>query len=193
MRVIRTEMYFDPRDIEWDREEGIHANPGIAFAWFKEGESKDGSALGFQTEKNIQLLDDYQFISNFGPNPNPEIVTPFISHLVQDLRFGSEEFLNFPTSNRRIIQAVLESTIILENSPPEAVDFRRLLGKATSVSLGVYVGVQLAGAYPLLLIITIPTGIIVMGSAIGISKGLEAGLQKAIKRWFEGRSRKRKR
>jgi hypothetical protein len=86
-------------------------------------------------------------------------------------------------ANRQLIEECLASNVVVEQSPIEELPIKQLLARATSWSLGTYLAV---GSSPALLVITIPLGVIIMGTAAGISKGLEAGLHRAIERRLVG-------
>src|SRR5262249_15270162 len=76
-------------------------------------------------------------------------------------------------------RALLAQYIVIERSPPIAFTVANILRNATSVSLGVLVGTGLSPD-PLIMSITIPAGILLMGPVMGISRGLERGLARLI-------------
>ena len=86
-------------------------------------------------------------------------------------------------------QAHLEFAKYLAFSP--VVPFRRnpldleavasLVTSASGAGLGAYAGFVVGGVSPLILI-TVPAGMILFGTASGIAQGLEAGLRERIKR-----------
>lgn len=80
----------------------------------------------------------------------------------------------------------MDGAIVVENSPPEAVTFRSLLAKAPGVAIGTLVGMKAAGDMPTLMLLTVLTGIVVCSSAIGVSKALEKGLNKAVEKLLKG-------
>ena len=84
--------------------------------------------------------------------------------------------------NRHIVDFVKNAGVVIEQSPPVAIPFASLLRKASSVTIGTMMGAAVAIDNPPLMFITIPAGIIVVGSAMGVSKGLERGLAKKIER-----------
>jgi hypothetical protein len=78
---------------------------------------------------------------------------------------------------------------VLEESPPYLVPLQFLVKQSPQIAIGTLIGAGAAGgSYPLMLL-TVPAGIIVVGSAIGISKGLEKGLNKAIERLVQRKLR----
>src|SRR5207245_8538857 len=97
--------------------------------------------------------------------------------------------------NARIMDVILHSDIVYEKSPPEVTQLASVIAKAgASVVIGTFLGYEVAdGNYPLMFI-TIPTGIIVIGAALGVSRGLENGLNKYIENLFKtkGKNGKKK-
>lgn len=77
------------------------------------------------------------------------------------------------------VEKLLNESIVLERSPPITETLAHLFHSATSTSLGVLVGMHISPD-PLLMLVTVPGGILLMGAAFGVSKGLERGLSKAI-------------
>ena len=68
---------------------------------------------------------------------------------------------------------------------------REIAKAGAPVVIGTFLGYEVAdGSYPLMFI-TIPVGIIVIGSAIGISRGLENGLNKFVEGLFKNKGRKK--
>jgi hypothetical protein len=179
LRVIRTEMYFDPREIIWPLEEQIFGNPGVSVAFF--GFKAKGDELNELPIFHIQKIDR---------KIDAEIIRPFVD---QALRNESYPFLvpglsETRTSefNRRFVDYIFEQPIIIEQSPPEGMPFINLLKHASAASIGAYVGTQAADGHPLLFL-TVPAGIIVVGSAIAISNAINRGLNKAIERIAKSR------
>ena len=178
MRVIRTEMYFSEEHIfGLNRRRTSHArNPGLGFAWLR----TDRPAHGVDE----QLLEDHYFDRQEGA------ATAFLDLAIR----GQErsETISQPNAffgaiyNQRLVQEVLNGDIVIENSPPEAVTFRSLLAKAPGVAIGTMVGMKAAGDTSLLMLLTVPTGIVVCSSAIGVSKALEKGLNKAVEKVIKG-------
>jgi len=87
--------------------------------------------------------------------------------------------------NSQIVAFVENQTIITERSPPVAEIFGEVVKKASSVTLGAYLGWKTSSDNPVLLWLTVPAGIIVVGSAVGIARGFEKGLNKSIQRLFK--------
>jgi hypothetical protein len=51
--------------------------------------------------------------------------------------------------------------------------------------IGTFIGSEIARDHPVLLLVTVPGGIIVVSSALGIGAAMQAGLNKAIQRLFD--------
>ena len=73
------------------------------------------------------------------------------------------------------IQNILDQPIVIERSPPIAEKLVSLVHSATSTSLGVLLGTGVSPD-PYVMMITVPAGILLMGTVLGITKGLERGL-----------------
>jgi hypothetical protein len=87
-----------------------------------------------------------------------------------------------PFIDLTLLVELLDETVIVERSPPEAIPLRVILGHATQISIGAYLGAQAAENSHLLMLATVPAGIIIIGSAVGVSEGLRKGLNKSIAR-----------
>lgn len=177
MRVLRTEMYFSEEQINGlNRRRTTHAeNPGLGFAWLR-------------TERQPRGIDE-QLLSHHFFDRQEGAATAFLDLAIR----GHENRATFSTANAYfgstfnpgIVQSVMAGAIVIENSPPEAVTFRSLLMKAPGVAIGTLVGMKAAADAPMLMLLTVPTGIVVCSSAIGISKALEKGLNKAVEKFMK--------
>ena len=76
---------------------------------------------------------------------------------------------------------ILNESIIIERSPPVAETLINLVHGATSTSVGIWLASRF-DADPYVMMITIPAGVIIMGAAFGISKGLERGIAKRLEK-----------
>lgn len=79
----------------------------------------------------------------------------------------------------------MHAMVIVENSPPEAVPFSMLLRSASTAVVGTYIGIRMAGS-PALMLLTVPAGLLVIGSAMGVAKALEKGLNKRVRKLLKG-------
>ena len=121
------------------------------------------------------------------------LVDAFASCLAADENAEFKAWLDNRTSRERVeperYDVHLEFAKYLAFSP--VVPTRRnpldleavasLVTSATGVGLGAYAGFVVGGVSPLILI-TVPAGMILFGTASGIAQGLEAGLRERIKR-----------
>jgi hypothetical protein len=191
MRIIRTEMYFDEEQVRGYEpfrsrppREGSGKNPGVAFLWIK-GE--------------VDGLPDIENSKDFEPLPGRRAGQPDGEALTDQVRgildlfikdSGERDFLRIPSAsrleNRALVDFILEQDIVMEHSPPFAISFKALLNtKNSPLWIGTYIGAEMAWDHPLLMILTVPSGIIVVSSALGIGTAMQAGLNKAIKRLFD--------
>jgi hypothetical protein len=92
--------------------------------------------------------------------------------------FGLDDS-GIPSGAMPIVKQLLAEKVVIETSPPIAETLAHFLHNATSISLGVLLGTGLTHD-PTVMMITIPAGMILMGAAMGITKGLERGLAKRV-------------
>lgn len=184
MRIIRTEMYFEEAEIIGQEigaprspfDPDVGANPGLAFAWIKADIPGPFNIGNYKWFRGSEL-------------PDGEVG----SALDYLLRGG--DGLGFRRwqggghiENRAIVDFIFEQPIILEQSPPKAVPFKDLLKKSNGpLWIGTMMGYSLAGNQPALLFLTVPGGIIVVSTAWGVAEAVAMGLNKRLKRLFEGR------
>jgi hypothetical protein len=166
MRVIRTELYNDEVSHEFKL---VTTNLGIGCAWFNTGE------LAYPV---------LELVSPIAENASNE-VDRFLDVIVQgsERRDFQERLYSANIVNRPIVDYLkYEFPIVVEQSPPLTITLAQLLKNASSTTIGTLLGVAAAGENYPLMFITVPAGIIVVGSAYGVSKGLEAGLAKRIEK-----------
>jgi hypothetical protein len=178
MRVIRTEMYFDASAVKSKQPQ---KNPGVAAAWFKT--DAELSAHDIST-----LLSDRYF--KIMPKDTSLVVKIFADVAVQGIRSPEADVplasAKWSVANGRIVDLVLHSDIVYEDSPPEVMKLFSAIAKAgASVVIGTFLGYEVADENYPLMFITIPTGIIVIGATLGVSRGLENGLNKYIENLFK--------
>jgi hypothetical protein len=80
-----------------------------------------------------------------------------------------------------------EPVIVIEQSPCALTDLTSFLQKATGVSIGAYMGMTAATSLgnPLLMFITAPLGMLIMGTASGVGAALEQGLRDKVLGWLK--------
>jgi hypothetical protein len=71
------------------------------------------------------------------------------------------------TLNSDIIRSIYNEPFIIERSPPEGIQFGKLLSGASFITIGTFVGFQGVGGDPLLFL-AVPAGIIIVGAAVAI-------------------------
>ena len=186
MRTLRTEIYFDPSEVNSfdgfaDRGEFSGKNPGVAFAWFRSGSPIDAS--------QISSLDEFkQLRRDYDKNLDLDDIDGILDLFIRGS--GEPSFSRLPSSrlveNRDLIDFLYGQEIVMENSPPFSFSLKVLLDKAnTPLWIGTFMGTAVAWGHPVLLFITVPGGIIVVSSASGIGRAMEAGLNKAVDRLFK--------
>lgn len=175
MRVIRTEMYFDSQDLQGFRpvEE---ANFGVSFAFFR------SSGHLFSEEELAGVFDGHRAPVPFSPDPGL-----VLQLFLEGLFYGNDDIERALMVRRSaeffpFYRFFETETVIVENSPPAELDWRALTKTASAVSIGTYIGLQIVPDGSPLLLISVPAGIIAVGSAVGISRGLENGLNKSIEK-----------
>ena len=182
-------MYFDADTVKFETKLR-ERNPGITAAWF--GMEDAEPPLGIS---ELQSLCDEKY-SRIIPKQAADIFDVFADLAVQNVRTeNAQDILNdvlatkggYRVANPGVVEFLLRSDIVLEGSPPFPLPMVKIAKGGAAVVIGTFLGWGFAdGNYPLMFV-TIPTGIIVIGSAIGISKGLENGLNK----WIEGLFKKK--
>jgi hypothetical protein len=167
-------MYFDPAQapIRGSRQD----NPAISVAWFA-GDLEDPANLGY--------LDGFL---RFTLDGRP-LVERFLALVLQGADDTDPRILSAPvdlSAAMPVVDYILDQPIVIERSPPKSFPLKRLLGESTQIVIGAYFGSAVAPANsPLLMLVAAAGGIIVIGSAKGISTGLERGLAKKIERAFK--------
>jgi hypothetical protein len=184
MRIIRTEMYFeDVEDVGPGVSKAARMNPGVGVA-FLNVESPANFPFGSILKKPIVV-----------ENTNEREVRRFLDLAVR----GTERSYGHPYSkywqdevhNGAIVDFIMNANIIVEQSPPSWETFKTLVSKSPGIGIGTFVGFQLAGAHTELMILTVPIGIVVVSSAIGISEALKKGLNKKVEALFKDKNGRR--
>lgn len=194
MRVIRTEMYFEPQDVKgfdgYTRRRpprgprGEDEQPGLAFAWFRTDAMIDRA--------DIENIKAFRSLRPDQPDyPDLHQIRGLLDLFLRDA--VDPDFLRIPRDdlleNPSIVDYLLDQEIVMEHSPPFSISLKGVLDRAnTPMWIGTLVGFSAAPwDHPVLLLLTVPGGIIAVSSARGIGSAMESGLQKAMKRLFDGR------
>jgi hypothetical protein len=170
MRVIQTTLYFD--DDFYETLQSSKRNPGITFAWFKGG---------FKNDDVTALIRGDEI------NRRSEEVRIFLLLALENRERQFSQRRHGPLGNDGRANAIIAAPVVIENSPPESIPFSTLLRSASSAVVGTYIGVRIAGGSPALMLLTVPAGLLVVGSAMGVAKALEKGLNKKIQKLLKDR------
>jgi hypothetical protein len=191
MRIIRTELYFDDDQVAGYEpyrrrppREGTGKNSGVAFLWIRR---ENDDLLDIENSKEFRPLRGPRSAAPEGDVGSNEI-RGILDLFIRDA--DEQGFLRIPSTtsieNRNIIEFVLGQEIVMERSPPFSISFKALLDyKNSPMWIGTFIGSDIAWDHPVLLFLTVPGGIIVVSSALGIGAAMQAGLNKAIKRLFD--------
>lgn len=185
MRVVTTSLYFEDNDVRGyngfrSRSRIEDKNPGVTFAWFA------GDSSGVLDISNYKAFQELQPPARDARERIRGIIDLFIRD-VDDVAFYRVP-PDQSVENTDIVEFVLDQGIVIERSPPILVTLKGVLTTSNSpLWIGTFVGSAAAWDHPTLLLITVPGGIIAVGSAFGIASGLQGGLNKAVKRLFERR------
>ncbi|MGJ5121712.1 hypothetical protein [Bradyrhizobium oligotrophicum] len=195
MRVVRTDIYFQlPR--KRVKQHLYDSSIGsFAFAWFK--------APSDQPIKPTALASLFQQRSFATPVEFRRFVLETLAGLtelsirdeqVKQLYLTDLDALEtfpgrtFETDRLNILAELLyEESVVVERSPPQAIPAKELIMQAGkrggAIVVGTFVGWSVAPE-SYLAFLSIPLGILVVGSAIGVSRGLENGLQAYVENLF---------
>jgi hypothetical protein len=177
MRLLRTEIFFRPEDVKRAVGFSVRQAPGISFLFVSDSER------GFAPDISIDRVGDFVFqeVFRFSTGLNEQRVQAFIDLALRGS--GAVVLRNFidagdaldrqEVENGAAVRAVCESTFVYQNSPPAEFKIADLANLGAGATGGIFLGVY--GAT-----LTVPVGIVLIGSAIGISRALEKGLQKKL-------------
>ena len=126
LRVIRTELYFNPLEIKWQFPELIISNPGISAAFFR------CDPRAFELERVISSI-----IFHTTEGRAAREVGAFLDTALQNAPFPIlPHFLEHRVLNVGPIEKIHNSKIIVEHSPPEGIQFHKLLSGASIITVG---------------------------------------------------------
>jgi len=166
LRVIRTELYFDPNEIVWRSAEqkakaisGI--NPGISAAFF---------------HGNLEDFDFEQVLSNpIRVEPQRRVLDAFFDAALQNAPFTPSRPLS--KLNKSIANKIIREPVIIEHSPPLGIPFGKLLFSAPVVIVGAILGI--AGSP--LMFATVPAGILAVGAPIVMLSAMNELVKRAFR------------
>ncbi len=197
MRVIRTETYFEPLTPHpWPFQAGNTQfrqwrHPGISFAWM---------ASGTEVAFDYRLFEEFRVFRTGGDELVEQFLQLALVGLTDEINpadlFG---YLPIPAGDQilgPIIRDLINLNIVVEHSPALDVSFLSLLkGKTAEVAIRSWIG-YMAAPGPLFLLVTVPAGILLVGTAIGLSSIMVGGLPQYTEKRFltisPNRSRTRK-
>jgi hypothetical protein len=183
MRVVRTDTFFAKPTLKLEIDPLAKS---ISTAWFKD-EGGDGSEFNFP-----ELL--MPGFSTWTPSSAgaEKSITDFLGFcLVQGIRgsfLDPKIFDGWLTGSD--LKNALEIEVVIERSPPIALPLSKLLAKAPGVAIGTFIGYQIGAEHPMIMLASVPGGILAVSSAIGISKALERGLHMKVEALFKSKSKK---
>jgi hypothetical protein len=172
MRVIRTEMYFEPKDVGFTLLE----KPNVSVAWIG-GEVDPGVAKQDVTVGNL-TLDSVGVAS----------IERKVAEVVRQSLAGRYPVTAQAELMAPVVDFVLSASIVVEHSPPSHTTLNEIVAAAKGKSpqvLGALLGYVAGEPHGLLLLITVPLGMLIVSSASGISRALEEGLHEVVKRIFK--------
>jgi hypothetical protein len=194
-RFVRTDFYFDPEDVNpVSLPEEFGERPSLSAVWLKGVNESFLSVRGFElaltnelmlhqrgrTVSTICLLEIVLRHPGIKSDlPSLIELTLFYSSRWSELLVSELDESGIPLMAMPIVKKLLAEKVVIETSPPIAETLAHFLRHATSISLGVLLGMGVTHD-PLIMVITIPAGVILMGAAMGITKGLERGLAKRV-------------
>jgi hypothetical protein len=138
MRVIRTEMYFDPDKVIWGEAKPAK-NPGISAAWFKLGGelSTEDVAQHLLSDKYAKTVVDLS-----------QIFDMFIDLSIQSIPSSAAEYAilkqDWRVANKDIVNFILGSDIVYEASPPDLLPIIKLAKGGSAVAVGTFLGYEVA-------------------------------------------------
>ena len=198
MRVLRTEFYPDEIPSSGKRWDG--GVGAFAVAWFSIPSNLPVElSPAFPEFKSWSFIDLDQPLKVARVEYTRHLVARFIDLSLRNRNTSGQNGLRKAVEDGRVIsaelppihteavEAILQSGIVIERSPPESIPLKLLAEKGNYIALGAFVGYTAAsGGTPWLMMISIPGGIIVMGAAVGVSRGLMNGLHRVIEKLISG-------
>jgi hypothetical protein len=176
LRVLKTEFYFDPFEIRWRYPELVFANPAISMVFFQCDPAK-------MTWGSLYLSQS----TNPNYKEHPEVIRAFFDAQLQRTPFRAFGPQDAEILNGELIDRIYEQPVIIEQSPAEGIPFFTMLKGASAATIGTFIGVKGLDGNALLFI-SVPAGIIVVGSAIAITHAFEKGLANVVDRLTKSKS-----
>lgn len=184
-RVIRTDFFFDAGHIQPFFE--TTESSTLAVAWL-DGESLTDSVNSVPIQTIASRSDENRAVMLSDAAAFLEAVLRMqgakrdeIEEFVSEKRALYANSLNYPEPFHfsGALEQIFQLTIVIEKSPPIAEKLLSLAHTATSTSLGILLGTGFS-TDPYIMALAVPGGILLMGTVLGISKGLERGLARRV-------------
>lgn len=185
MRVIRTELLYKGSDLTVltdDTERGV----SVAWSTIHEPVEVDDEFLSELID--VGAIEDFTQIENVRQFLDGTIEGGVYRNLYRSQGSGIIAPLYYPDA----IEQVLQAAIVIEHSPPTTEMLSALLSKATPLAGGLFLGIQLAEGNTIMLV-TVPLGILLVGTAVAVTKAIEVGLMRAVTGRGKPAPRRRKR
>jgi hypothetical protein len=200
MRLVRTETYYLWSEIKGRFYEARKYDPGLSVVWIATHTNRriEFSEIQGLADLTVFQRDDGEF--------NEYLTGRFIDLSLRGARMDTRkqfelDVQNFGTSmtlhrglgkrtlraerrgisNPGLVDELLNELIVIERSPAESLPLRSVLGGNAFIAVGTWVGFH-SGADGWVLFVSVPGGVILMGAAIGISRGLMSGLHRAVEK-----------
>jgi hypothetical protein len=202
MKYLRTEYSFDPSEIDglYLKKTTHTLNPTFSVIWIKTSTNYEISLDKIYNEFALPHKGRLYNISGITLSGKTEALHHFIDH---SLRFAGAAspialrqlvtpnpayiFSKDPEiENPAIINYICREGFVVERSPPEWMSMSQLLDKSSSAA-GVSLAFLAVTTNQWLLFAAIPGGVVLMGAAVGVAKGLQAGLHHSIERYLKKR------
>jgi hypothetical protein len=152
-RVIRTELYFDPFDIEWRDPTRVIGNPGISMVFYRGDPShlKEKAIQLTAMQPHLTMLRYsemfFAFLPPFPHDMSETDIRAFLDSALQNDTFGAYmgDRPAYAELNTALINQIFETPVVIENSPPEIIPFHQLISKPSILAVGTFLGLQLSG------------------------------------------------
>jgi hypothetical protein len=178
MRVIRTEVYPE-REVRVTVGIG-NTEPGVTFCWFQgDVDQKLLEHSGWMHWHDFDRREIRGLLDIFARNAS-----------LSDSFDGGPEYRfkrDHPVYNPDVVTELLDESVVMEKSPPYSIAFGEILKSINAkYLLGTYVGMLAGGPHDsIILLLTVPGGILAVSSAIGMARAIERGLQVRMKEIFK--------
>jgi hypothetical protein len=188
-RVIRTDFFFDTEQVEPLFQTGEPSTLGAA--WLTSPNFPGGDIFfGVQpfffsgNAPSVRMVATaaicIEAILRMQGASQPE-VDEFILRRLEAAYLATDKYRE-PFRPSPFLQAIFEQNIVLERSPPVTEMLSTLIHGATSTSLGILIGSAFS-TDPYILALTIPGGVLLMSTVMGVSTGLQRGLAKRVENY----------